>query len=87
MVVFVADPKYLANSKLLNHNILLPFQAPPRLRPKITGKNRNQMIDLARKTQMMFKKNDDSDWAKLYFFEAFLVLIETWKVLKIYSVN
>lgn len=82
-VVFVADPEYIAKNKFLSHNILLPFQAPPQLRPKVMAKNRTQLIDSAQKTKMIFEKSDNSDWAKLQFFQILLVLMESWKVPKL----
>lgn len=82
VVVFVIDPEYIAKNKLLNHNILLPFQSPQKLRPKTTVKNRAQLIDLAQKAKVIFEKSDNPDWAKLQFFQVLLVLIESWKVPK-----
>lgn len=81
-VVFVTDPEYIAKNKLLNHNILLPFQAPPKLRPKVTVMNRTQLIDSAQKTKVIFEKSDNPDWAKLQFFQVLLILMESWKVPK-----
>lgn len=82
-VVFVTDPEYIAKNKLLNHNILLPFQAPPKLRPRVIAKNRAQLIDSARKTKMIFQKSNNPDWAKLQFFQILLVLMESWKIPKL----
>ena len=82
-LVFVTDPEYIAKSKLLNHNILLPFQAPPKLRPRVMTKNRAQLIDSAQKTKMIFEKSNNPDWAKLQFFQILLVLLESWKVPKL----
>lgn len=80
VVVFVIDPEYIAKNKLLNYDVLSPFQSPPKLRPKTTEKNRAQLIDLAQRAKVIFEKSDKPDWAKLQFFQALLVVIESWKV-------
>ncbi|MFT4536711.1 MAG: AraC-like DNA-binding protein [Saprospiraceae bacterium] len=78
VVVFVISPGYLADCDFLNQNLLLPFQAPPLKRPKSHAQNRSELIALAQKTKMVNKKSNGSDWAKLHFFQLFLLLTELW---------
>ena len=79
VVVFVIDPEYIANNKLLNHNIILPFQSPPKSRPKVALENQTQLIDFAKKAKVIFEKSDNPDWAKLQFFQVLLIVMESWE--------
>lgn len=78
VVVFVISPGYLAGSDFLNYNLHLPFQAPPQKRPKSHAKNRSALIALAQKIKLMDKKVNGAEWAKLHFFQLFLLLTELW---------
>lgn len=79
VVVFVVDPKYGATSHFLNKDISRAFMAPPSERPRTLSNSKQEMKGLAKKIQMQFSEDDDPDWAKLYFFQTMLSLIEKWE--------
>jgi len=79
VVVFVIAPRYLANCDVLNTNLLSPFLASPLKRPKSNDQNRSDLIALAQKVKSTSKKKNNAEWAKLHFFQLFLLLNESWK--------
>ena len=79
VVVFVIDPKYIAQSQVLSRDILKPFQVGPEHRPVTAYGKSDQVVSLARKTQTVLEQGDDPDWAKLMLFQLLLLLLENWQ--------
>ena len=81
VVVFVIDPNYLHHSKVINKDVLLPFQVAPEFRPSAPQKKHEQIIQVARKAQDL-PTEAEPDWSKLLLFELLLLLLEDWSAPK-----
>lgn len=77
VLVCVIDPKYVADSNVLNIDILAPFQVDPVNRPQVSFANRDKVVQLAKN---MRKEKDGADWSKMFFFQLMLILCEHWRV-------
>lgn len=79
VIVFVIDPKYIAQSQVLSRDVLKPFQVKPEQRPATPVDKSNQIIDLARKTRAVLERDYDPDWTKLMLYQLLLLLLEDWQ--------
>lgn len=76
VLVFVAEPAHLMHSSPFSFDLLQPFMTPPSKRPQV--QQTSDMKSLALKAKEKINGDKNSDWAKLLFFEAMLLLNDQW---------
>jgi AraC-like DNA-binding protein len=81
VLVFVVLPELLVETDQPNLDWMSPFIAPPNMRPKVTDRNREEIIQIARKAKKIssYEEPEKSLWAKLLLFEILLCLRDAWR--------
>ena len=80
VLVFVVLPELLAEMDQPHFDWMAPFIAPPNMRPQVTDRNREGIIQLIKRVRniSLYKEPEKSLWTKLLLFEILLCLRDGW---------